>query len=190
MKWKVLFGRLWRIATSPRTEWERIVNASPREDVAAAFVYPLASVCGCAVLLGNLVRSGFADNGWWVALSQGCITAFGLLACFWITAWAANEVRTRYLGMDSDMPACFTLTGYSMGVLMALVVFTGLFPELAIFRYVLQFYTVYVVWLGADAVMEVDEERRMTYSLIVTALLLFVPFLFGFIFNSLSNITV
>lgn len=190
MKLKFLFGRLWRLTMSPRMEWENIVNASPADDVASAFVYPLASVCGCAVLIGGLVRNGLTNGGWWISLSQACITAFGLLACFWLTAWAANGVRMRYLQLESDMPACLTLTGYSMGVYMALVMFTGLFPELAVFRYVLQFYTAYVVWQGADLVTEVDEERRMTFALIVTALLLFIPFLFGFIFNRLSAIVV
>ena len=166
------------------------MNESPREDVASSFVYPLTSLCGGAVLLGLLLREGFAEGGWWVALSQACIVSFSLLACFWLSSWLANEVRARYLSLDSDMPACFMLVGYSMAVSFALVLFTGLFPELVIIRYVLQFYVVYVVWLGADTVMKIEENKRMTFSLIVAGLVLFIPFLFSFIFDRLSEIVV
>lgn len=190
MNFKFLFKRLWCIVVAPHDEWEAIMTESPRQDVASAFVYPLTMLCGTAVLLGRLTRDGFAEGGWWMALSQACIVSLGLMVCYWLTAMGANELRSRYLHIDSDMPACYTLTGYAMTVNFLLTLFTGLFPEMVIFRYVLQFYVVYVVWQGAEVVMKVEENRRMTYALLVSALLLLIPYIFNFIFSKLSSIAV
>jgi hypothetical protein len=188
MDFKKLFLRLWRMTVSPLSEWENIMKESPRQDVAFSFVFPLTAISGTAVLIGGLLRDGVIEGGWWKSLSDACIVSIALLTTFWFTAWVANEVRIRYLKMDNDLPACFLLTGYSMAVMFILVIFTGLFVELLIFRYVLQFYVVYVVWHGVDVVMKVNENQRMNYTLIVSALLLSVPFLFRFIFDRLMTI--
>jgi len=190
MDFKQLFLRIWRMCVVPRLEWEDIQKESPRRDVGTSFVFPFVALSGLAVLLGRLLRDGINEGAWLACFSEACVVSIALLATFWLTAWAANELRVRYLGMESDMPVCFQLTGYAMAVIFTLTIFTGLFVELALFRYVLQVYVVYVVWLGVDELMKVDEDRRMTYSIIVSAMLIFVPFLFRFIFDKLSAITV
>ena len=78
--------------------------------------------------------------------------------------------------------------GYSFSVVFALTIVVGLFPEWVLFKWVLQFYVVYVVWVGADVLMHIDEDRRMTFSLITSAAILLIPFLIQLVFNKLSFI--
>jgi len=185
---KQLFLRLWTLLVNPRQAWSDILEEKPQQDVAMTFVFPLSCCCALAILLGRVVRDGFADGAFLGAFADAVIACLGLIAAYYIAAYFADQWRTRYLHLDADSRSASLLVGYSLAVVFALTLLVGLFPEWVLFKWVLQFYIVYVVWVGADIVMHIDEEQRMTFSLLTAGVILLVPFLIQFIFNKLSFI--
>ena len=106
-----------------------------------------------------------------------------LLLTYFLVAWCVNQLRVRYLHQEEDMPLSFLLTGYSMALIFALTIFVGLFPEMVLFKWILQFYVVYIVWNGAHTIMEVEEDKQMTFTLVTSALLLAVPAVINLVFD-------
>jgi len=182
---KKLFLRLWRLMVSPRQEWEAIREESPRPDVLMTFFFPLTCCCGLAVLLGRLVREGFVST-FMSAFAEAVVACLGLVVAFYLSMAIVGWLGTRYLHVETDRRDTTLLVGYSFAVVFALTMLVGLFPEWVLFKWVLQFYVVYVVWVGADVVMQLGEDRRMTFSLLVSAVILLVPFLIQTVFNKLS----
>ena len=74
-----------------------------------------------------------------------------------------------------------------MVVIFALNIISGLF-SISLLHWILQFYTVFVVYEGARAFMKVDEENLTRYALIVSALVLLCPTIISMLFNKLSLI--
>jgi len=185
---KRLFLRLWGLIVNPRQAWSDILEEEPRQDVAMTFVFPLTCCCGLAILIGRLVRDGFADGAFLNAFADSVIACLGLIAAFYLASAVADWFCGRYLQLENGKRNASLLVGYSFSVLFALTIVVGLFPEWVLFKWVLQFYVVYVVWVGADVLMHIDEDRRMTFSLITSAAILLIPFLIQLVFNKLSFI--
>lgn len=152
------------------------------------FVFPLTCCCGLAILIGRLVRDGFADGAFLNAFADSVIACLGLIAAFYLASAVADWFCGRYLQLENGKRNASLLVGYSFSVVFALTIVVGLFPEWVLFKWVLQFYVVYVVWVGADVLMHIDEDRRMTFSLITSAAILLIPFLIQLVFNKLSFI--
>lgn len=187
--YKALFRRVWNLLLHPRETWQEIADEdNERRDVAMAFVFPLICFCGLATLIGRVVREGFADGAFMDSFMDTCILCFALMGTYYLSAWAINTLRMRYLQDTDDMPLAFTFTAYAMVVGFALTMLVGLFPELQLFKLILQFYVVYVVWLGTEVLLQVDEDKQMAFSLIVSAVILLVPFLLQLVFDKLTFI--
>ena len=180
--------RLWTLIVNPRQAWSDILEEEPRQDVAMTFVFPLTCCCGLAILIGRLIRDGFADGAFLNAFADSAIACLGLIAAFYLASAVADRLCTRYLQQENNKSLSAILVGYSFSVLFALTIVVGLFPEWVLFKWVLQFYVVYVVWAGAEVIMQIDEDRRMTFCLLTSAAILLIPFLIQFIFNKLSFI--
>ena len=183
MNIKGIFLRLWRLIIQPGAEWKEISSASPREDVARTFVYPLTAVCGVAYLLGQVVRGEWGGGHFFSSVMSAVVHCVALLLTYFLVAWCVNQLRVRYLHQEEDMPLSFLLTGYSMALIFALTIFVGLFPEMVLFKWILQFYVVYIVWNGAHTIMEVEEDKQMTFTLVTSALLLAVPAVINLVFD-------
>jgi len=182
---KKLFLRLWRLLVSPRQEWEAIREESPRPDMLMTFFFPLTCCCGLAVLLGRLLREGFG-SAFMSGFAEAVVACLGLVVAFYLSMAVVGWAAPRYLHMETDRRDTTLLVGYSFAVVFALTLLVGLFPAWVMFKWVLQFYVVYVVWVGADVMLQIGEDRRMTFSLMVSAVILLVPFLIQTIFNKLS----
>lgn len=77
--------------------------------------------------------------------------------------------------------------GYSLVVTFVLDIISGLF-SIAVLHWILQVYTLFIVFEGARRLMKVEESRLTGYTVIATIIILLCPTLIEFIFNKLSVI--
>ena len=89
--------------------------------------------------------------------------------------------------VEYDRQHTDNLTAYSMVVIFLLEILLALFPNFRIIGWILQFYTVKIVWDGAAVLMRVPEERRFTYTMAVSLLVMVIPFLMGTLMSGLST---
>lgn len=188
MSYKELLNKTLRILSSPGKTWIEI-NKEEEIEVLRSFVYPMMTLCGLALLIGMIFDHGWSNISLVNALTTCCSLLVSLLGGFFLSSYLVNMLGHRIGNRPAnDMANCKKLVGYSMSVIFILEIFNGLFPSFIILRWILQFYTVYLVWEGAKNLMNIPEKVLLTYTLINSAVILISPILVGNLFNSLSKV--
>lgn len=187
MNYKELFHRLVSIITSPKKAWIEISTESPQRDVMGSFVYPLIALCGIAVLLNTFFRDGLARDIYQPALMDMCRYCVSLFGGFFLAAWLLDIIRQKLLEHTSDLPGSQLFVGYTMGVVFLAEILTILLPQFFIFKWILQFYVLYVVWEGCEVLFSVSEDKRLTFTALTSVAVIFSPTIIRALFNMLSN---
>ena len=187
MNYKELFKRLFALIATPRKTWTEISTESPRRDVMGSFVYPLIALCGLAVLLNTFIRDGLARSVYQPAIMEMCSYCVALFGGFFLAAWLLDMLRQKYLDHAADMPGSQLFVGYTMGVVFLANLLTILFPQFFIFKWILQFYVLYVVWEGSDVIFALSEDKRLPFTVLASVAVAFSPAIIRALFNMLSN---
>lgn len=151
----------------------------------AAFVYPLIGLCGLAVFLGSLSFS-FDAFSLQTAMTKACAVLVSLFGGYFLSSYLVNLYGMKALKREHELILCQQFVGYSMSVLFVLDIVLGLFPSFFILRWILQFYIVWVVWEGAQKLMMVKEEKLLSYTLIVSAIIILSPIVLKVLFDYMS----
>lgn len=174
------------LISSPARAWEEIRLEGDKRKVFTAFVYPMIGFGGLAVFIGSLWAKGWAGpESFQYAMTQCCAVAVSLFGGYFLAAYLINGLRVRMFGMHNDIALTQQFAGYSLVVTFLLQVIIGLLPDFSIIGFLLQFYIVYVVWEGADKLMEVEEKYRLRFTILSSILLIACPMLIQFVFNKL-----
>lgn len=187
MNYKELFQRLFTLIASPKKAWVEIASESPRRDVMGSFVYPLIALCGLAILLNTFIRQGLARNVYQPVLMEMCGYCVALFGGFFLAAWLIDILRQKFLGHEADMAGSQVFTGYAIGIVFLAEILVILFPQFFIFKWILQFYVLYVVWEGCDAIFTISEDKRLTFTVLASVAMIFAPMVIRTLFNTLSN---
>ncbi len=183
---KGLFYTVWLIVSSPAKAWEEIFVQEDKQNVQTSFVYPLIGICGLATFLGSLsMLDGIAFQ---VAMSKAGSLMVSLFGGFYLAAYLVNLYGMKVLKLESQPELCQRFVGYSMALIFLLYILLGIFPSFFILSWLLQFYTVWIIWEGAQKLMQVDEDRLLVYTLVTSAITMVSPFVLRIIFDNLSRI--
>lgn len=189
MNYKELFKIALLLISSPAKAWEEITLEEDRRKVFTVFVYPMIGLCGMSVFIGALITNGWAGpQSFQIAMTQCCALAVALFGGYFLAAYGINEVCIKMLGMPTDIALSRHFAGYAMVVIFLLQMITGLLPDFSIVGYLLQFYLVYVVWEGAEIVMNVSASNRLKFTLLSSLLLIACPLVIQLVFNKLTAI--
>lgn len=187
MNYKELFQRLFTLIASPKKAWVEISSESPRRDVMGSFVYPLIALCGLAVLLGALMGDGIKRLTFQTAAMNICSYCVALFGGFFLAAWLLDMLRQKLLGHETDLPGSQLFVGYAMGVVFLAEILAILFPQFFIFKWILQFYVLYIIWEGCEILFTIEEDKRLTFAVLTAVAVVFSPTIIRTLFNLLSN---
>lgn len=185
MNYKELLNRTVLLISSPAKAWEEIVNETNRKKVMAEFVYPMIGLCGLSVFIGTFIGNTAGVSAFQVAMTRCCATFVSLFGGFFLASYLTNLLGKQILGREEELELNQQFVGYAMVVTFVLDIITGLF-SLSILRWILQFYTVFVVYEGARSLMAVDAKDMTRYSLLVSLIVIVCPALINTVFNKLS----
>lgn len=187
MDYKSILQIALRLISSPARAWEEIrLQTDPRR-VFTAFVYPMIGLCGLSVFIGILVDYGWGGpQSFQLAMTRCCAVAVALFGGYFLAAWLINAFCTRFLHRPSDLPGIWQFSGYSLVVLFLLRIILGILPDFQIIALLLQFYTLYIVWEGSRALLDIAEAHRLRFTLVSTLLLILCPWLIEWVFNELT----
>ena len=189
MDYKALFHIALLLISSPARAWEEIRLETDNRHVTAGFVYPLIGLCSLSVFAGCLIGRGWSGpESFQYAMTQCCAMAVSLFGGYYLAAYLLNLVRTNVLMQDGDLARCQRFVGYSMVVTLLLRAVIGLLPDIIIVAMIGQFYTFYVVWEGADRMMEVEEPTKVRFTVIASVLILLCPVAIDMVFNKLMAV--
>lgn len=175
------------LISSPAKAWEEISREEDRRKVLSAFVYPMIGLCGLSVFIGTFIGNVAGVAAFQVAMTRCCAVFVSLFGGYFLAAYALNQVGKKLLKRGDQYELNQQFVGYSLVVTFVLDIVSGLF-SISILHWILQFYTVFVVFEGARMLMKVEEAKLTRYTLIASVIIIVCPALIAFIFNELSVI--
>ncbi len=187
MDFKSLANTVVMLLTRPAMAWKSILHSADKAAMLNLFIYPLIALCCASSLLGSLFSYGIEVESFYYVIVRMGLIFVTLFLSYHLLAFLVFKFSVAYM----NNPNCSRvltdlLAGYSMVVVLLLEICLGLFPNFRIIGWILQFYTVKIVWDGAAVLMRVPEEKRLSYTFVVSMMVIFVPVLVGAVMSMLS----
>ncbi|MBE6276304.1 MAG: YIP1 family protein [Bacteroides sp.] len=187
MNYKELFNRVLLLISSPAKAWEEIKAEEDKKGLLSAFVYPMIGFCGLSVFIGTFIGNTAGVSAFQIAMTRCCAVFVSLFGGFFLAAYLLDLVGQKLFGRLKEQDLIQQFVGYSMVVIFILNIFSGLF-SLSILHWILQFYTVFVVYEGARLLLNVAERDLTRYALIASVIIILSPELISVVFDKLSLI--
>lgn len=175
------------LISSPAKAWEEISHETDRRNVLSTFVYPMIALCGVSVFIGTFIGNTTGVAAFQIAMTRCCAVFVSLFGGYFLAAYAINQLGKKLLWRGDQNELIQQFVGYSLVVTFVLDIVSGLF-SISILHWILQFYTVFVVFEGARTLMKVEEKSLTRYTLIASVIIIACPALIETIFNKLSVI--
>ncbi|RHJ77904.1 YIP1 family protein [Parabacteroides sp. AM08-6] len=171
--YKEIFKWVIAIISQPGKAWEMLTKKEEKGDeFLSRFVYPLVGLVTVAAFLGVLFTRKEFDVE--LALKSSIKTLVSSFGGFYLGAYLMNEIWQGLFKRDKDMKLCQRFVGYSSSLMFALNIVLMLLPEFFFLR-IFILYTFYIVWEGAGPYMQVEENERLKFVGIATAVILLTP---------------
>jgi cation transport ATPase len=173
--YKEIFKWMIVIISQPPKAWEMLTKKEEKGDeFLSRFVYPLIGFVTVAAFLGVLFTRKEFDVE--MALKSSIKALVSSLGGFYLAAYFLNELWKSMFGREKDMKLWLRFVGYSSSMIFALNIVLSLLPEFFFLR-VFILYTFYIIWEGAGPYMQIEENIRLKFVGITTAIVLIMPFL-------------
>lgn len=177
--YKEIFQWVIAIITQPAKAWDLLIKKDEGEDdFLSRFVYPLIGFVTAAAFLGVLFTRKEFDVE--LALKSSIKTLVSSFGGFYLASYFLNEIWQGLFKREKNMKLCQRFVGYSSSLMFALNILLMLLPEFFFLR-IFILYTLYIVWEGAGPYMKVEENIRLKFVSITTAIILVTPLLIEFI---------
>lgn len=179
-----MFQKIMRLLLSPGKFWNEVEG----RNVQMNFVFPLIGVCGLAEFAGTLLRyDGTPGQLFQWALTNCCSVAVALFGGFFLATYLMGKIDRKWSGGCLSGEKTQAFVGYSMVVTFATDIVCGLYPVL-ILKWILQLYTIFIVFEGVRCFIKVPEKRLTAYTVAASAVILLSPAAIWFIFDKLTDI--
>ena len=189
MNYREIFKIAILLISSPVKAWEEIRLEEDKRKVLTTFVYPMIGLCALAVFLGTIFRHGWGGpESFQIAMTECCVLAVSLFAGYFLASYFINKTGVNFFSLNDDLPLIQQFAGYSLVVTFITNIVTGLFPDFFLLGLLFQFYIVYIVWVGAGALLQVKEDIKLTFTIVATVLLVACPAIIQFVFTKLLGI--
>ena len=188
MDYKKLFATTLELIAHPAKAWWHVSHKGTKRAMLGEFLYPLVMLCGTALFLGRIFTNGFSWDSFYAGTINAALCSFSLLIAYKVSSYAVAFFSAKYAGGDFSRDVIDMFTGYSMVVVLCLNICLGLFPEFRILALIAQFYTLKIVWDGAAVLMKIGEERRLAYTMVVSVILMLMPFAISKLMGLLSHL--
>lgn len=187
MNLKKLAATVLMLISQPAKAWRIISHSASRAPMLNEYLYPFIMLCCLSTLLGTLFTHELGMESFYFATVKMGVQFATLFFAYHILAFFVAKISVTYMKTEYDRLHTDQLTAYSMVVVLLLEILLALFPNFRIIGWMLQFYTVKVVWDGAAILMRIPEERRLTFTMAVSVLVMAVPFIMGALMSGLST---
>lgn len=182
---KKLSDMVLMLLSMPAKAWRVISRIEGRSAVLNEFLYPMIMLCCLSTLLGTFIVHDLSIDSFYYAMVKAGVQFATLFFAYHLLAFFVAKISTTYMKAEYDRQHTDSLTAYSMVVVLLLEILLALFPNFRIIGWILQFYTVKIVWDGAAVLMRVPEERRLTYTMAVSVLIIIMPVILGALMSGL-----
>ncbi len=189
-KYKNLFIRTRNLIVSPKTEWEEIhKEKSDINYILAGHVLPYIGALSLITFVSYIAshHNYPFESALKLALSQFASFFFGLHIAYFITLNIIPKFTIKTNTKDLKQLA-FKITAYCSTVLYLIKIVIALVPQIYYLQ-VVGIYVVYLAYLGTKNMGTFESrDMRIVFTVIVSTLLLFVPYFISVVFMKFIGI--
>ncbi|MDR2384375.1 MAG: YIP1 family protein [Tannerella sp.] len=173
---KELLNTAILLILKPSDTWTKLEceQNEDNEKFLSRFVYPFTGLVALAAFIGIFLSQ--KDFNVQLALKSSILSLTSSLGGFFLASYTLNEIWTQYFGHEKNFKLCQRFVGYSSVVMFVLNIVLSLLPDFFYLK-ICMLYTLYIVWEGTFPYMKVNETEQLKFSMITTALVIFVPVL-------------
>lgn len=179
--YKDLFKWVIAITATPGKAWKELSEKEENEkDFLTQFVFPLIGLVALAAFIGILFTRKEFDVE--LALKSSIKVLISYFGGFYLAAYWLNELWGNMFRREKDLKLIQRFVGYSSAMMYGLNMLLLLLPiSDFFFLRIFVVYTVFIVWEGAVPYMKVEENSRLKFVLIASALIVLLPEIIGFL---------
>lgn len=171
---KRVFGVLFRIISKPAKAWS-ILNEEKdtnNESFLKGYLYPLFGIISLLTFIGEFISK--KDFSLEIALKNTIKISISVFLGFYLASFLLNELVTRMFHQGKQIKICQRFVGYSSALIYALYIVLALLPEFFFLR-IFIFYTIYIIWEGAGTYMNIDESKKLNFTIFASLIILISP---------------
>jgi len=188
-RYKSIFIRSRNLIISPKKEWSKIFKENDDfNKIISEFTLPYLAIITVISFISSLTNIQEPDfqSALKKGLSEFASLFFGLLLIYYIVV---NIIPKFYKNTKSTnyKQLAIKITAYSYVALYILQILSLLIPQV-IFLQILSVYAAYLIWIATKEIGDFEsKDLRVVFTIIVSLLLLFVPFFISRIILQFSN---
>lgn len=165
------------LGASPIPSWKKLAekDTSNVNEFLSKFFYPLLGLTTLATFVGILWnKKGFPLED---AFKSASFTFIMLFATFFLSSRILNKVYVSYFNQKDNLPHVQYFTGYVLSFSYLIQILMALLPAL-FFVKVGILYIPYIIWVGSQSFIPVEEKSRIRFMVATSAVLYAVPYIF------------
>ncbi len=179
---KKIFQRIFLIIVQPAKAWH-VLEEDDMEDekFLSHYLYPIFGIIALAAFIGSFISYKSVE----LALKSSIQEFVAYFAGFYLAVFLLRELIARKF--DYAVPA---KNQHFVAYASSLIYMVSILVSLLGFHMLLLFlpYTIYIIWEGSLSYMKIREDDQVRFAVIAT-LIVFVPYMIGFIINKFMLIT-
>ncbi len=189
-RYKNIFLRTKNLIISPKKEWEEIFSEkSDFNKILSEFILPYLAIITLISFINSITAHQNPDFTLALKNAIGQFTSFFLaliIVYFILIKIIPQFVKTQKSDNIKDL--AIKTIAYSMVIIFILKIITLLIPQIY-FLQIAGLYTGYLVWQSTKFIGKFDnKDFRIVLTIIITLLILFLPYLLSVIFFRFSGI--
>ncbi|MEG0948106.1 MAG: hypothetical protein RR212_05360 [Bacteroidales bacterium] len=172
--YKVILQTILSLGTSPIPSWKRLAekNTSDSTEFLNKFFYPLLGLTTLATFVGILWnRKGFELE---YALKSASLTLMTLFAAFFLSSFVLNKLFVRFFKQADNLQHTQHFVGYVLSFSYVIHMLMALLPALFFLKFGV-LYIPYIIWVGSESFIQIEEKNRIRFMVITTAVLFILP---------------
>lgn len=189
MNYTGLFKRVLLLLTNPEKAWEEIKQEESVNIMYANFMYPMIAITSLVTFFAGLIYASETSPYpiFQKALTDACAYAIALFGGSYLAVYLVDAaLKIPYFkGLVIAKADLVKLVGYSFVVVFIYFMLASLFLQLAMILLVLEFYIIYIVWLGLKSFVPQEHERKVSVTFLIGVMVIVIPLILKNVFFSL-----
>lgn len=187
-RYRNIFTRSKNLIALPKQEWISIYREKTDiNSILSSYNLPYIAILSLVTFISFLATHQDLpfETALKHAISQFSSFFFGLYICYFMTIKIIPQFIQKTNNQNIKLLA-FKLTAYSSILLYLVKITTALIPQIYYLQ-IIGIYVGYIVWTGTKGIGKFEtKDLRVVFTIIVTSLLIFIPYIISYLFIRLS----
>ena len=180
-RYKFVLLQVWDICSKPNDtlSYESLLNTFYGKKILKHFILPLAELFLVATFVVTLISIDFNVVE---SLVKSILSYFSFIVSYGVLVILTQRITIMFFGVDITQRNATIMSSVLMTIVFVVKILSLLMPYFSIFY----LYTFYLVWVMSEGVVDISEDKRNKYMVLLSLLVIFAPIVIEKIFKFLT----